>query len=44
MEENWALHSISVNALTSAYPKTVFLLNEVLDEMELIMITLLENL
>ena len=44
MEENWTLPSISVNALTSAYAKTVFLLNEFLDKMELIMITLLGNL
>ena len=44
MEENWTLPSISVNALTSAYAKTVSLLNEFLDKMELIMITLLGNL
>ena len=44
MEENWTFPSISVNALTSAYAKTVSLLNEFLDKMELIMITLLGNL
>ena len=33
-----------MNALTSAYAKTVSLLNEVLDKMELIIITLLGNL